>query len=335
MTRTPLFAFIVISILLNCSCSKSNNDTPTPTPPVDTTTLVKPDTLTEGWSKIKIDTTQILDIFFNNNNTGYAITDHSSLFKTTNGGLTWAIKNDTVRGINMAVTNNGNIHYINGNGTIHTSVDGGSNFSSITLSPFGESYDLFFPDDNNGFTVCGGVLFQTNNSGINWTAVTPTTGLSLSSTGYYTQFFLNDTTGWICGDGKIFKTNGNLHNWTQSTFTVVPSYGRFVNAYPTSASTIYAVSFGNVFKSIDSGNNFSVVYALKLPTTYPPDIHFIDTNTGYISDANRIYKTTNGGTSWAPVVSLGGSSRMVEIHFTDANHGWGCTTDGYILRYSL
>ena len=170
MTRTPLFAFLLISILLTCSCSKSNNDTPTPTPPVDTTTLVKPDTLTAGWSKIKIDTTQILDIFFNNNTTGYAINDYFSLFKTTDGGLTWAIKNDNVRGINMAVTNNGNIHSINGNGTIHTSVDGGSNFSSITLSPFGESYDLFFPDDNNGFTVCGGVLFQTNNSGINWTA---------------------------------------------------------------------------------------------------------------------------------------------------------------------
>ena len=333
MTRTPLFAFILISILLTCSCSKSNNDTPTPTPPVDTTTLVKPDTLTAGWSKIKIDTASLYDVFFSNNTVGYSITGNGRLYKSIDGGLTWNLKNNVGQVINMSVTNNGNIHIVGGfvPSVIYSSVNGGTSFSTTPLNVGNNAFDVFFPDDNNGFTVCAGVLLQTTDGGINWAGVAPTTGLSLSITGANSLFFLNDSTGWICGDGKIFKTNGNLHSWTQSAFTGVPSLNYIVNVYPISGSSVYAINYRNFFKSVDGGNNFSLIHSFpylgNAASSIVPDIHFIDANTGYVNWGNRIYKTTNGGTSWTPVVSLGGSSYIVEIHFTDANHGWGCTTE--------
>ena len=337
MTRTPLFAFILISILLICSCSKSDNDTPTPTPPVDTTTLVKPDTLTAGWSKIKVSPSPnpLYDVYFNDNIIGYAIGGLGGLYKSIDGGASWTLKNNsTTGGLNMSVTNNGNIHYTNANAYVYTSVNGGSNFSSIDLISPGNGFDIFFPDDNNGFTVCGGTLFQTTDGGVNWAWVSSTTGLSLSANGYYSLFFLNDSTGWIMGEGKSYKSNGNIHNWSQTNLPGTPSTA-IIYLHAPSASVVYATNSQTVFKSVDSGRNFSSIYTFHPLVGISSDIHFIDTNTGYVCSGTRIYKTTNGGITWVPVVSLGGPFGVIEIHFTDANHGWGCTDDGYILRYSL
>lgn len=250
------------------------------------------------------------------------------------------IKKDSLSDIaNMSVTNNGNIHCINTNGYVYTSVNGGSNFSRTRLNTVGNSFDVFFPDDNNGFTVSGGALFQTTDGGINWSGIFQTTGLSLSPTGFYSLFFLNDTTGWICGEGKIFKSNGNLHSWTQSIFPSSTALASLLNVFATSTATVFASSYYSVFESANEGLNFSILSTLPYipgPQTSPiPDLHFIDASTGYMCLGTRIFKTINGGISWTPVVSLGGSPIIIEIHFTDANHGWGCTSDGYILRYSM
>ena len=261
--------------------------------------------------------------------------EYGRLYKTIDGGISWTIKSDSISGgQNLSVTNNGNIHYVNADRYVYTSVNGGSNFSSTRLNSIGYAFDIFFPDDNNGFTVCGGNLFQTTDGGINWSGVFPTTGLSLSPAGFYSLFFLNDTTGWICGEGKSYKSNGNLHNWIESNLPSASSSG-LIFIHAPSASVVYEANAKNVFKSVDSGRTFSSIYTLNPSVNSISDIHFTDINPGYVSFGNRIYKTINGGTSWVPVVALGGSSNMVEIHFTDANHGWGCTTDGYILRYSM
>ncbi len=63
------------------------------------------------------------------------------------------------------------------------------------------------------------------------------------------------------------------------------------------------------------------------------DIAAIDANTAWIitapyaagSNGNRIWKTTNGGTTWAQQTSgFGSSSFGNQIYFWDANNGWAC-----------
>ncbi len=61
------------------------------------------------------------------------------------------------------------------------------------------------------------------------------------------------------------------------------------------------------------------------------DIHAIDANTAFIvtaphtagANANRIWKTTNGGTSWTQQTSAYGTNSFANhIYFWDANNGW-------------
>lgn len=76
------------------------------------------------------------------------------------------------------------------------------------------------------------------------------------------------------------------------------------------------------------------------------DIAAVDGNTAWIITAstgtagtnpNRIWKTTNGGTSWAQQASgFGSSSFGNQIYFWDANNGWACgdpVADGKFEMY--
>ena len=92
-------------------------------------------------------------------------------------------------------------------------------------------------------------------------------------------------------------------------------------------------NFGKIYKSVNGGTDFLQVAQLPPGATRAiPDLHFVNDNTGYVNAGNRIYKTIDGGLTWQVVVALG-NDRIIEIHFTDANHGWACG-GGTILRFN-
>lgn len=324
------FAFATLfcfSIYMLNSCSKSGNNN-TVVPPV-----VIPDTITNGWSKILIPANHASDIFFNNPTNGYAIMD--SLYKSTDGGLSWTKLNAPYGNlINMAVTSDGKLFIVGYGNTIYRSIDGGTSFSSINTNNPGLT-DIYFIDNNTGFTGSSTGLYQTTDGGVTWPLVI-TTGLSINSGSYSSFYFINASTGWVSTGGNIFKTNGNINNWTMSNFTGAVPGNTVLSLFGVSSSIVFSgATDGNIFKSIDGGANFSIVTILPKGLGGNGgylDLHFLSATTGYACYANRIYKTTDGGTNWVKVVSLG-SGFFTEIHFTDANHGWGCASGGQILRY--
>jgi len=73
------------------------------------------------------------------------------------------------------------------------------------------------------------------------------------------------------------------------------------------------------------------VYTSTLSNTYH-DIHFVSPQIGYITDNKLILKTTDGGATWTKEVAMA-NSRIVELHFTDPNHGWAGADHGIILKF--
>ena len=322
-----LFSVLMLMIFLNYSCSKSKTDTPV-------LPVIKPDTLTAGWTKTAVSSNGIVDIFFSSNTAGYALS--ADLLKTTDGGLTWLkIPASYGNAVNLAVTGDGKIFVASTPNTIFRSANGGSSFSSTTFSSPG-IFDVYFTDNNTGYTVTTTGLFQTTDGGLTWPAVSPVTGLTISGSGsgYNTLFFLNNTTGWIANGNTVFKSNGNVNNWVTASFSPLPPQNGSLSIYAPSSSIVYVGSIeGKIFKSVNGGANFTEIYNFPQNSIGYLDLHFIDATTGYACYGNRIYKTVNGGSSWIPVVSLG-ETTFVEIHFTDASHGWGCANDGSILRFN-
>lgn len=323
------FSFILILAVILLSCSKKSDDGGGVTPPP---TVVHTDTLSAGWSKLSIDAFGgLVDIVAQNNTTGYAVGGY--MYKTMDGGNTWNKVNAYLgtSATNLAVTPDGKVFVTNGTNIITRSGDGGNTFSTVNTGS-GNVYDIYFVDNNTGYSLTSAGLIVTTNGGLNWAPVTPVTGLSINSGTYNSGWFFTASSGLVTNGADIYKSNGNVNSWTKSVFPGVAFTNATVSLYAVSTSVIYAAfSNGKICQSTDGGTTFNLKNTIAVQGAYFMDVHFTDVNTGYVSYGNRIYKTTDGGSNWQVVVALG-SSTVSEIHFIDAMHGWACTDKGEIVK---
>jgi len=325
-----IFFFLLLLLMMVTgvtSCKKGTED------PV---VVPRPDTLSAGWSKTKVSGTFLLDIVFANASIGYTAS-RNACYKTTDGGLNWSSLPGyaSVAGIydNMAITPDGKLFLVTGN-RITRSIDGGVSFSVTAPVPLTMS-DIWVLDNNNAYGIYSSGILRTTDGGQNWNPVSPITGISDTGGTYPIGYFINATTGWICNENSTFKTNGNINTWTRANYSPALTTGidNITSVYATSSSIVYTgCSSGKIYKSIDGGSNFILLKDFTNGNNLS-DLHFIDANTGYFSYSNRIYKTIDAGINWQVVVALG-ESFVTEIHFTDATHGWACTSNGEVLRFN-
>ncbi len=316
-----LLSVIIISSFIS-SCKKSNS---TPPEPEVLPLVTKPDTLTSGWRKINVSNNFINEIFFQNNTLGY-LAGKNGIFKSIDGGVTWSFLNDRFV-LNIAVTNNGNAFFVKD--SIYKTVNAGLSFTNL-YSP--NASDIYFVNNNEGFFINSNQLFKTIDAGSTWQNVAAT-NFPNSGGGYSSICFNSNNNGVLVNALGIYRTNGGITNWIPVNFSNGINYTNFQAAFFTPNNNIYAITRdGKLFKSIDTGINFSLIKDFNNGNNYG-DVHFIDNNTGYASNGNRIYKTTDAGLNWLVEVALGDSS-IIEIHFTDANHGWACTEKGSVLIYN-
>ena len=315
-------------LILFFGCSKKNDNTIKPTPPP------KPDTLATGWSKVVINKDYLTDIYFVNNSIGYT-TGPGGVYKSSDGGETWNQISNFGQGANMVATTNGKIFITGKLGVIYQSFDNGNTFIGYTTTNVDAYNDIYFAGNDTGYvTISNNMLLQTVNGGITWSYVTPVTGLDLAGV-ILTPFFINGTTGWISDGKEIFRTNGSVNKWIKCGF-IGNQYRGNISIASANIDTVYIGVGGQthalIYKSVNGGKDFYLTGTLDNNPNGYVAIHFIDSNNGYVSTNEKIYKTTNGGTTWENVVSLGEGS-VVDISFTDANHGWACGFNGTVLIF--
>jgi photosystem II stability/assembly factor-like uncharacterized protein len=323
MKKTTL-TFLHILLLLIAACDKDKN-APDPGPVV-----TKSDTLGVGWSQQKVAGSALDDVFFQDSLVGYV--GGESVYKTNNGGVTWIKVPDSSGVLNLFVTPDGGLHAVNRSGTAYKKFTNWAQNSIITmLDANGRGSDLYFTNSSNGFLTTEKGLLKTTNGGNKWELVANTTGLQVER--YSGLSFLDSTTGWVFTGNKIFRTNGTITNWI--TCNMPGQISGISSIHVASATIIFAGTMsGKILKSTDRGQNFTEVGNLTTPPDYSfTDIYFLDGLKGYAGHNNRIYQTNDGGQNWTRVVAMA-ESQVIELHFTDPNHGWACTTDGIVLKYN-
>ncbi len=319
--KNSLLTIIAIFCIYSFQSCKKSDSTPTPSP------IVKPDTLSAGWTKQVIPgATNMADIFFNSSTNGYACSDNG-LYKTTDGGVSWSklgLTNNQWN--NCFVTADGKASFVTyASNSIFKTIDGGSSFANPTVGSI--PLDIFFTDNNNGFCIAQDGLYKSVDAGVSWQKII-TTGLPSGS--YASLSFINTTTGWVVSQTGISRSGGSLTTWQASVINGGSS-GSFGSVYGVSATVVYAANYsGEIFKSTDGGANFNFIKKLE-DATYT-DIHFLTDQIGYANSGRSIFKTSDGGANWNKVVSLG-ENTISEIHFTDANHGWACGSNGVVLTF--
>lgn len=255
----------------------------------------------------------IEDIYFLNQNTGFAAGWNGTILKTTDSGLSWF---NLKSGVNYIFYS---VYFINEftgfaasadfmdhtyRGAIIKTTDGGINwvesiFNSISFN------DICFINQNTGY-ACGvfnnnyAALYKTTNCGVNWFSFT-----NIPASFWLTSMqFFNEDTGYISDQQKLIKTTNGGVNWINVGENVLSGIFdiEFVNF-----NTGYAVgNYGGVFKTSNAGLNWTLVHYDA--STHNTSSVFLNENTGYVCGKNKLsvtpgklIKTTNGGTTWDSV----------------------------------
>lgn len=316
LLRSCFLLFVIISLFIG-GCGKDN---PVPAPP-------KEDSLGTGWSKIML--SNILDVFFVDNNTGYAA--GSALYKSTNGGVTWSglslPANTSISNLFWLDVNHG---WLAGNDNDHKTfilrtTDGGASFKKASLPGSEQIADVQFLNKRLGYAVSNNSLFISIDSGNTWTA-SPS---KFNDTGT-TLFFLDSARGYIAGKNYIFATTNAGASFTpqQSYLQASIPYGmQFIDA-----NTGWVPCNGGMYRTSNAGANWELVPVPGVAL----DVHFFNKDQGFLLQSDAVLKTTDGGKHFTRVVKTV-EAWLAEIHFTDSKHGWvvreGGGSETFILRY--
>ena len=295
--------------------------------------------------------TQILPI----TKTGLLSLANNTVYKTTDGGVTWAPNNLNGFGLNDISYDKTSSLIGVGNGTIAKSVDGGVTWTSL-ISRTGSITTVCFKDALNGLAGnTSGAVLQTTNGGVDWKIISSISGSPIN------KIIYNSGTYYAaCFDGVYTSPDGIIWSPTSSPMNATDVYfsspssgamGSDMNgsAYYTTGwnvspmPTITKFSFANatlgfginytkdsLYKTTNSGASWTNVSRTILPL----GIYFLNKDTGFICGYNgQVVRTYNAGIKW-DTLKTNTIGQLNAIRFSDKNNGYAVGAYGVIIKTS-
>ena len=242
-------------------------------------------------------------------NTLYAGTNGGGVFKSTNGGTSWApaisgLTETYVLTLAIDPTTPAIVYAGTGSAGVFKSTDGGTSWAPGGLPD--DEVDALAIDPATPTTLYAASffegIFKSTNSGTSWALANG--GL----TGRFVQALAIDpvtvTTLYAGTEGNgVFKSTDGGTSWTPANTGLATASVRALAINPTTPTTLYAGTDGDgVFKSTDGGTSWApslvdfVVAALAIDRATPTTLYAGTENDG-------LYKSTDAGTSWQPAAS--------------------------------
>lgn len=309
-------------------------------------------------------TTTLNNLYFVNNLTGWCVGSGGIILKTNNGGENWIEQvNETTQDLESIHFIDENIGWITGGGVsaeqapLLKTTDGGENWQLLSFD-FMATFvkDIFFINENVGWTITRNSVFRTSDGGITWLDEDYAPGIDLVKLDHRELFATSDTIAYIAGESD----NGS--NKTMATvFDRRPQ-----NAYLWGTDGLNQFDKDEVLECItfanDSvgfvGGNMGKIYRMLGPDYIPNytgpwdlnldlesdkkirSISFPSSNVGMFNISSNIndisltevYHTQNQGESWssAPDSILGIHGR--KLFAPDEKYAWIVGVSGKIYK---
>lgn len=259
--------------------------------------------------------------FFDDNNGIVSMWSQNHLFRTTDGGSTWAAGTYTFGNVGnfdaVHIKDAQTILIGTNNGRVYKSADGGTTFSLIG-TPVSDVNAMAF-SGNNGVLVdnsCQGA--RTSNMGDAWTTISNTV-----LCGNLTQMnhvnFSSPNTVYIAGNSsKFFKSLNAGTTWSAVT---VPS-GNIKGLWFTDDNTGYITTSNVVRKTTDGGSTWTNI-------AISPTLGTLGVNSGrlyangnvlYVGIDNKILRSTDGGATFVIDFDLTPVNATGVVKFTAAGN---------------
>jgi len=276
----------------------------------------------------------------------------SGVYRTKDGGITWVNWGPSGFYGSFYATNNDEGYTQTSFGVNKVPV-GGSNSLNFDVHPSTTTYGLYVSDDLvNGILMSRQKTVFRTSDGVTFNEVynSETTDANSSNVTEFSE--LDKDHFW--GGGRIeidqnlpytpvnkfyaplilFLNNGI---WTETTIPNLESSStvkkiQFINTeigYVYVATQNNAFILNKLFKSSDGGNSWNEIYDLNELTI--TSFNFKDETTGWYTSGNKIYKTINGGSTWALDYT-----HDAEVDGISYNDGvvWA-VSEGKILKYFI
>ena len=281
----------------------------------------------------------------------------AGIYKTINGGTSWARVNDS--GLNNLFASYGwwfgrisvdpkdpNIVFAIGY-ELHKSTDGGLTWREIGANIHVDHHSIYVHPKNSNYVVLGndGGLFISQNAGINWVHMN-----NLPITQFYTcEVDYKNPNRYYGGaqDNNVIRTTtGKSNDW----YDIIGGDGLVVLVDPINNSFVYAESqYGALGKSSDGGNNFKdAITGISTSdrTNWNTPVVFDPSNPQILYyGTNRMYKSIDRAANWNVIspdltngnggnnigtltcIAVAPSNSSVIYAGTDDGNAWR-TTDG-------
>lgn len=252
----------------------------------------------------------------------------TGLYLSTDSGSTWISKTAQVSGGIFDVkfaSSSPTVGYAAGSNGFFKTSDGGFTWAAIgnmsTSSP-----RTIAVDPTNANTIYVGSyslgVFKSTNGGTTFTATN--SGIPTNITGSSVTIDPTNSSVYYASMNGLgfYRSSDSGYNWVQkSSATSDVNNSNYVLVDPTSPSTLYA-GFGSIYKSTDSGANWSQVF--NLGGTHFFQSGAIDpSNNNHIligdNNTNKLYESTNGGTTWATSTTFVPGNLIYRILFDPTN----------------
>ncbi len=270
---------------------------------------------------------RLYDVNFKDYQTGFAIGEHGTFLKTTNGGANWTEKQIGFNGhfFKFTMPSENNFFAVGEFGALYKSTDNGDVWKKIAIPTTINLRSIWMDSFLNGFVVGDrGFTASTTDSAKTWNVQILDSTKNLKDI----ASFEDGRKIIIGGGGYILFTN--LYG---KEFRVInsPTKASLQSVKIFNNTTIWiAGDSGTVISSTDGGStwqNISVPVNAKLN-----DLHVISENSVFVvGDNGKIFYTNNGGVNWYSQYSAD-SHDLLAVAFIDSTYGITVGNDGTVLK---
>lgn len=215
-----------------------------------------------------------------------------------------------------------------GSDSIYRTTDGGNTWASSSGSPMGVN-TISMIDTLQGWCVGNqgsrGKILHTTDGGLSWASRVEKENREYRGTAFLTRV-ANLTTGstrnYVPDTGKVTETTNGGMTWSERTIADSIQVLHKVQFVDSLHGYINTFSTRGMFKTIDGGNTWSL-----LPSPSFRAFFFVDSLRGWGFDPfeRTVYGTRNGGVRWDSLAKAGTADEEFQaraVSFVDTSTGW-------------
>ena len=225
-------------------------------------------------------------------------------------------------------------------GLVFRTEDGGRTWARQAVGATDQINDLYFRDKEDGYLLAGGRILKTGDSGRSWYESRNFRPADFGGgvPELYSVRFASKKKGWIVGsvsrrdvvtDSLVLFTDDAGASWRVQ---LVPSRDELIHLDFADEKRGWIVGDkGTILHTTDGGLNWSRQRTNTSATLYHVD--FTDEDHGWaVGERGTILRTEDGGATWTAVASPGVRATLLSVQFVSDEQGWAVGRGGTILR---